>query len=369
MKEENLIISLFIPSFGGGGAERVVVNLANEFVRRGYHIHIVVLDENGPLLKEVSEKCQIINLSTKKVSKSFKSINKYIIKAKPDVLIANLSHLSIMILLASFFVRAKTKYFVVEHNTPSKTSLASNKLSAKLLPFLMYLTYWRADRVIAVSKGVKNDLVKTIPYLRRKVEVIYNPIFSNEIMVRKNEPIDDSWFLSQKAPTIISVGRLTLQKDFVTLLKAFTIVKKEMCAKLVILGEGEERENLEKLAKDLEVLDDVYMPGFVSNPYKYMGKANVFVLSSIYEGFANVLVEALACGIPVVSTDCESGPREILDNGKYGKLVPVGDAEKMAEAIIETLNSDYDPLTGIERAKQFSINDAVNHYMDIIENV
>jgi len=111
------------------------------------------------------------------------------------------------------------------------------------------LTYWRADRVIAVSKGVKNDLVKTIPYLRRKVEVIYNPIFSNEIMVRKNEPIDDSWFLSQKAPTIISVGRLTLQKDFVTLLKAFTIVKKEMCAKLVILGEGEERENLENLLK------------------------------------------------------------------------------------------------------------------------
>jgi glycosyltransferase involved in cell wall biosynthesis len=183
------------------------------------------------------------------------------------------------------------------------------------------------------------------------------------------QPVSHPWFEQNRLPVILAVGRLTKAKDYPTLFRAFSLVRQVRPAKLLILGEGEERSNLERLAIELGIQNDVSMPGFVDNPFAFMAKASVFVLSSAWEGFGNVLVEALACGCPVVATDCRSGPREILDNGRYGRLVPVGDHEALAKAILETLdNPDFpaDRQTRLQRAMEFSIDAAVDKYLKVL---
>ncbi|NLO89188.1 MAG: glycosyltransferase, partial [Clostridia bacterium] len=187
--------------------------------------------------------------------------------------------------------------------------------------------------VVAVSQGVADDLVKTTGLMRELIKVIYNPIVTPELLEKAKESIGHPWFKPGQPPVILSAGRLTAAKDFPTLIHAFARVRAERLARLMILGEGEERPNLESLVRELGLESDVSMPEFVENPYAYMARAAVFVLSSAWEGFGNVLVEAMAVGTPVVSTDCPSGPAEILEGGKWGKLVPVGDVEKLAKAL------------------------------------
>jgi glycosyltransferase involved in cell wall biosynthesis len=360
-------ISIFAPSLDGGGVERVVLNLANGFVEKGIKTDLILLKATGPYLKEVSELCKIIDLKSSRASTSLFKLVRYLRHNKPVTLVSNMTHLNLLSIIAIFLANSHTKLIIVEHNNLSKILKNSKGVHVRFILILMFMLYPKVNRIVAVSRGVAEDLVRRFKFLKDKVIVIYNPINISEISELKKEPVDHKWFKDKTIPLIISVGRLSSQKDYPILFKAFSIVRNRLKAHLVILGEGEDRSSLEKLARELGIYDDVWMPGFVTNPYKYIGRASLFVLSSRYEGFGNVVVEALACGIPIVCTDCESGPKEILDGGFYGKLVAVGDVAGMACAIIETLQN---PLSGeflISRADQFDLNLAIEGYLEVVK--
>src|ERR1700676_133737 len=192
----------------------------------------------------------------------------------------------------------------------------------------------RADAVVEVSKGVADDLVEHAPKCRAHMKVIYNPIISSNMFKLANQPVEHAWFQPGEPPVILGAGRLAEQKDFATLIRAFARVRQQRPARLLILGEGEERQRLEALADELGIRQDVSLPGYEENPYKFMSKAALFVLSSAWEGFGNVVVEALAAGARVLATDCRDGPREIVEAVGQGRLVQVGDSAAMAREML-----------------------------------
>lgn len=366
MNNKEILISFFLPSLEGGGAEKATVYLINGFIERGFKVDLLLSKATGPYIEMVNEKCKIIDFNSKRVVFSLGKLINYLKVNKPFALISVLSHANVISSFAKMFYNTETKIVLTERINLTSSKVNLKNLRSKLLPFFMFLTYWKANKIVAVSKGVAEDLEKRIRYLKHKVEYIYNPVIVPEILKLSKESIDHPWFNNKEIPVILSVGRLTQQKDYPVLLKAFSIVRKKLDSHLVILGEGEERGDLIKLAKDLGIYDDVWMPGFVDNPYKYMGRSSILVSSSQSEGFPNALIEAMACGTAVVATDCPSGPVEILDNGKYGKLVPVGDFMGMANAIIETLKYPLSKEVLISRANQFNLDKAVSRYLEVI---
>jgi glycosyltransferase involved in cell wall biosynthesis len=224
--------------------------------------------------------------------------------------------------------------------------------------------YVWADGIVAVSEGVAEHLSHTSGLPRDRITVIYNPVVSPQLTDKARQALEDPWFARNQPPVILSVGRLTMAKDYPTLLRAFVLLRKRREARLLILGSGETRAELEQLVRSLGIEQHVRMAGFVANPYAYMARAAVFVLSSAWEGLPGALIEAMACGCPVVSTDCRSGPAEILDHGRFGRLVPVGDAAKMAGAIALALDEGRGVATrdARERAMDFRVERATSAY-------
>jgi glycosyltransferase involved in cell wall biosynthesis len=232
-----------------------------------------------------------------------------------------------------------------------------------LLPLWARFFYRWADAVVAVSQGVADELVHYVRIPAEKVRVIYNPIVTPELFRKAEEPLEHPWFREGEPPVILGVGRLTKQKDFPTLIRAFALVRQQRPARLMILGEGEERPQLEALVKELGIAEDVSLPGFVQNPYPYMKKAAVFVLSSRWEGLPTVLIEAAALDVPVISTNCPSGPAEIL--AMYSdQLVDVGDKDGMARAILKTLQSRRVERVNVE---PYTLNHALSYYLKLLE--
>jgi glycosyltransferase involved in cell wall biosynthesis len=223
-----------------------------------------------------------------------------------------------------------------------------------------------ADEIVAVSQGVADDLLELTDLPPSKVRVLPNPVVTPELVQRAAEPLDDPWFTAGAAPVVLGAGRLDQQKDFPTLIRAFAAVRSRRPARLVILGEGPERGQLESLVEELGITADVRLPGFVSNPFSYMARAAVFVLSSAWEGMPGVLIQAMACGAPVVATDCESGPREALAGGKYGRLVPVGDHLALADAIAGTLDA-LRPSLPPEALEPYTREGAADRYLRLLQ--
>jgi glycosyltransferase involved in cell wall biosynthesis len=220
--------------------------------------------------------------------------------------------------------------------------------------------------VIAVSQGVAEDLARVLAPPRPPIVAIANPLPIAEIEEKARAPLAHPWLEPGAPPLLLAVGKLKLQKDYPTLLRAFARVRARRPARLLILGEGEQRRPLERLARELGVAQDVALPGFAENPWAWMARASLLALSSAWEGFSNVVAEALACGCPVVSTDCPSGPAEVLDHGAYGMLVPVGDDRALAEALLETLEKPRDPERLRARASTFSVDTAVDRYLEVL---
>lgn len=336
--------AFYLPSLAGGGAERVMLTLAGGMAARGFDVDLVLAKAVGPYLRDISPQVRMVDLGATRVLTSLPGLVRYMREYQPRALISTLSHANIIALLAKTVSGVPVKLVVRQANIMaskgnSPVNSVLSKLAVRMEKTLVSWFYPRADMVVAPSNGVKNDLIVNAGIENDRIRVIHNPIIEAELYEKANDPLDESLIEDSSIPLVLAVGRLTPQKDFSTLIRAFARVRQQCPAKLLILGEGECRRELEALVTRFGLDAAVSMPGFDNNPFKYMAHAAVFVLSSSFEGLPNVLLQALALGVPVVSTDCESGPNEILDNGKYGKLVPVADEVAMSKAILDSIRN------------------------------
>ena len=277
-----------------------------------------------------------------------------------------MTHVNLATIAAAKAAGFKGRLMVVEHNTMSQKIGQARRPAAKLAYRLAPLGYRFADVVACVSQGMADDLQALTHLPAGKIRTLYNPVVDEGLPARAAAPLDHPWFAPGEPPVLLGIGRLHPQKDFATLLRAFASVRALRAARLLILGEGEERTALEALASELGIAADVALPGFAANPFAYLSRAGAFVLSSRWEGLPTVVIEALACGAPVVSTDCPSGPDEILQGGRLGALTPVGDADALARAMLETLAAPPDPAAGRARAQDFAVAPAAQAYLDAL---
>ncbi|MDH4079717.1 MAG: glycosyltransferase [Nitrospira sp.] len=356
-------VALYLPSLVGGGAERVMMLLANGFAERGYMVDLVLAKAEGPYLKQVDTFARIVDLKSRHVILSLPGLVSYLRRERPTALLSALNHANVIACLARRLARVPTRLVISEHTTLSVSRPQNAR--GHLVPWVMRWMYPWADAVVAISQGVADDLARTIGISAEWVKVIYNPVVNDELLAKAQEPIDHSWFRNDAPPVVLGVGRLTEAKDFPILIRAFARVRAQRQARLMILGEGGLRPQLEALVRQLGLKDDVALPGFVANAFAYMAHAAVFVFSSRWEGFGNVLVEAMACGTPVVSTDCPSGPREILEDGRWGRLVPVGDVDGLAGAMAATLEETEYPDVAA-RAGEFNVDRAMDGYLNLM---
>jgi glycosyltransferase involved in cell wall biosynthesis len=360
-------VAIFLADLEGGGAERVMSNLASGLVAQGIAVEFVLVYKTGAYLEQISNQFKIVDLGVTRLISSISALANYLKKEQPSILLSALEDTNIIAICAAKIARVSTKVIVTVHNNLSQESLNATNLKRKYVPYLIRWFYPFCDRVIAVSQGVGEDLIK-FGIKPQQITVIYNPIFNPNISKQGAENIDFLWLNQSEVPVILGVGRLEAQKDFATLIEAFALVKAQIPARLLILGEGSQREQLIMLAQSLQLSDrDFALPGFVSNPFAYMKRASLLVMSSTWEGFGNVIVEAMGLGTPVVSTDCPSGPAEILDGGKYGQLVAVKDPQAMAQAIISTLQNPLAADILQQRAREFSLEKSLTEYRKILK--
>lgn len=339
-------LALFMPSLRGGGVERVMLTLASGFAEKGFLVDLVLVRAEGPYLKQVPQDVTIVNLNCSGAVASLPKLIRYLSKEKPYALLAAMDHINIVALLAKMLARTETKIIVSIHSTISQATKNAQNIKALVIPIIASSLYRKADSVVAVSQGVAQDFSRMTHFPLHKISVIYNPVVSNLLFELASEQVFHPWIEDKTIPVILAVGRLTRAKDYGTLIKAFVKTRETLKAKLLILGEGEERTKLENLVASLDAEDDISLAGFSANPYPYMVNTELFVLSSQWEGLPTVLVEALALGANIVSTDCESGPREILVNGEFGRLVPPGEVEALSKTIITAINNPKKPAEG-----------------------
>jgi glycosyltransferase involved in cell wall biosynthesis len=360
-------IAFFLPSLRSGGAERVMMNLAQGITERGLPVDVVLAAATGDLLDQLPPAIRLVDLRAGRVLPSLGPLIGYLRRERPRILISSMDHANLVALWAARLARRATPVVVTVHTTVSQEIPLRGRLVARLVAYLAGTFYPWAAGVVAVSQGVADDFARTSGLPRDRVRVVYNPVITPNVVALARKAPDHPWFGAGQPPIILGVGRLTPAKDFPTLIRAFAQVRRRRTGRLIILGEGEDRSALEALAKDLGVADDVALPGFRDDAPTYMAGSALFVLSSAWEGLPTVLIEALAAGARVVSTDCRSGPREILQEGRLGTLVPVGDAAALAEAIIDALDrpARTPPLDALT---PFTRDAAVDHYLHLVEN-
>jgi glycosyltransferase involved in cell wall biosynthesis len=355
-------IALFLPSLDGGGAERVFVQLANEFAALGLRVQLVLAAARGPYLDEVSAGVRLVDLDARGVLRSLPKLVRYLRSERPPVILSALDHSNVVAILACFLAGSRTRCVISMRSVPSAVYREETSARKWILPMAMRGSYRRAHRIIANSQVAASDLIENFRVQAEKVSVIYNPLDLESIERLSRERIENRWLSLNSAPLILGVGSLAVLKDFPTLIRAFSVVRSERECRLAILGEGPDRRDLEGLVAELGLQKDVYLPGFVNNPFAWMRAAEVVVGSSLTEGCPNALMQALACGAAVVSTDCVGGCSEILEGGRWGRLVPIKDAQAMAAAILATMNG-----TGVvdtrRRAGDFAIGGIARSYL------
>lgn len=358
-------IALFHPALSFGGVERVMLNLARGFLARGVAVDYVVANGAGELRQQVPEGVRFFDLHSPHVSTSLRGLVRYLRKERPPVLLGASDHANTIAIWARRIAGVPTRIVISQHAVFSHALRFAFGLRGRLAVIAARHTYPYADGYIAVSQAVADDLARSIPLPRAAIDVIYNPVVTPELLQQVRQPVDHPWFRPGEPPVVISAGRLYQQKDFATLIRAFDLVRKERQTRLIILGDGPERENLEKLRDELGLRDFVVLPGFVADAPAWFAKAAVFALSSLWESFSIVLVEAMATGVPLVSTDCPVGPAELLDGGRYGRLVPLRDVERMAAALHAAMNAPRIPVPAAA-LDRFRLDAIVEHYREVL---
>jgi glycosyltransferase involved in cell wall biosynthesis len=376
MSDPTAHVALYLPSLASGGAERVAVQLAAGLLQAGLKVDLVLVRATGEYLSLVPPGVHVIDLQAKDAYRSAPALLRYLKREQPDGLISALDLTNLVALLVRRTARLRTRVVIQVHSTVSIQKRSA--LKKKLEKLLLARIYPWADCIVTVSRAAAQDLTGYTGIPLEKMRTIYNPIIGPDLPEKAHEAPGHPWFTRDGPPVILGVGRLAEVKDFPTLLRAFALLRQAShlqpagrqlpspVPRLVILGEGEERPRLEQMVDAMGLGADVALPGFAANPFAYMSKADVFVLSSRLEGLPSALIEALACGCPVVSTDCPSGPAEILDGGKYGHLVSVGDAQAISEAIIQVLQGNR-RLPPQEWLRQFELAPVVDQYLEALK--
>jgi glycosyltransferase involved in cell wall biosynthesis len=333
-------VALFLPSLAGGGAERVMVNIAAGFAERGLQTDLVLASATGPHLTAVPPTVRVIDLKSDRVLRSFGPLSTYLRRERPTALLAALHHANLVAMSAAHLPGTRTRTVISIHCHLSKELEVDRGVRNRAIHRLLrHVDRW-ADGIVAVSDGVADDFARTTGIARSRIDVIYNPVITPGLLTAALAAPPHLWFEDAGRPIILGVGRLTRQKNFPALVDAFALVKRDHeAARLVILGEGPERAAIEARVHHHALQESIALPGYVDNPYACMARAAVLALSSDWEGLPTVLIESLAVGTPVVATDCPSGPREILQNGVLGSLVPPGDVRALASALSRALGA------------------------------
>jgi glycosyltransferase involved in cell wall biosynthesis len=394
-------VAFVMGNLNGGGVQRMTILLAEGLAARGARVDLVVCDTRGELSEQIPPALRMVALARsnplaarlavlradpqgiaaflrplttiKYASPTLHylpSLARYLRTARPDSLFSATTYLNIEAVLARRLAGAPTRLVLSDRShfssgKPRKAWRQRNLVAA------MRRSYLQADAITAVSNGVADDIAKSLDIAREAITTLYNPTITPDFAAKASQPIEHPWFVDGAPPVLLAVGRTTFQKDFSTLLRAFARVRADRPARLAIIGESNPKQTarLRGLAAELGVQDDFELLGYRANPLPYMARAAVFVLSSRYEGFPNVLLEAMACGTPVVSTECPSGPSEILDGGAYGALVPVADDAALAEAITATLDNPPERTHLEGRAAMFDYQTAIARYADVLLGV
>jgi glycosyltransferase involved in cell wall biosynthesis len=398
-------LAFFLENLEGGGVQKVTLRIALELAARGHRVEVLVCHPHGPLLAELPRHLRLVRLERTHFLSArifavradprglpvllrpmllarhpsstlpyLPTLTRYLRVSRPDALFAATPYMNVEAYLARRLAGVSCRLLLSEHNDLSNAHPLSTGTRGRHLPALCRRAYLQADSVVAVSRGLANELARRTGIPCERIRTVYNPVVTRELAAKAREPLDHPWFQAGSPPVILAAGRPGRGKDFPTLIRAFARLRQERPARLVILGEGKTKKGkadkrkleLAALAAQLGIGDDVALPGYVHNPFPFMTHAAVFVVSSAYEGFCNVLVEAMACGCPVVSTNCPSGPAEILDNGRYGPLVPMRDDAALAGAIADLLDSPTDPAMLRARANAFTADRAMDQYEEML---
>ena len=362
---EPLAISMFLPSLEGGGAERVFVNLAGAFAARGHRIELLLLHARGPHLSScATDGIEIHELGSDPL-RLLTRLHSHWQHGRPDVILSGLNAPNLAALLVRPWVRPAPRLVLTQHAHFSSDTTRSATTRKRAVEFASRHLFRFADHVVCVSQGVADDLIDNFRLSSERVSTIPNAFDLRAIRSLARAQVEHPWLA--RRDYLVSMGRLTQQKDFPTLLGAFAQLRRTHSEiGLAILGEGPDRDELEALVRRLDLQGHVRFEGYQTNPYPLMAGAKAFVLSSAWEGFGNVLVEALSLGKPCVATDCPSGPAEILGNGRWGRLVPVGDAKALGAALADVLDAPGPPEELQRRADDFSVDQLAERYLQVL---
>ncbi len=344
-----------------------MLSLAKGFHEHGLEVHIVVGHLGGPLLTEVHPEVRLFSLDSRRISTGLIRLAKYLREERPTVMISGPEHVTITALAARSLTRSATRVIATIHSSVAQRTANTSGIRVKMLPVLARLLFHGCEAIVAVSTGAAEDFAKSTGLPAEQIKVIYNPVMVDEIRRAAGERPDHEWFESVGPPVVLAAGRLTRAKDYPTLIRAFATLRQSRSARLIILGEGDDRPSLERMVRSLGIEADTAMPGFTSNPYAFMANSTVFVSSSRWEGLSVVLAEAMVCGVPIVATDCQNGPGEILAGGRYGRLVPVEDHKALAEAMREALDMTEPVSYPAEAIDRFLLDTIVKQYLKVID--
>lgn len=372
-------ILFYIGALEAGGAERVLIDLLTHLNRDKYNLSLAVNRQEGFFFDKIPAHVKLINRA--KTPQAFFGLKerifglpKIIKEQQADLVIAIMPSAGRSLLRRRLFVNSRVKMMVRIGQNPTKKLQENTSWFWNRVEFLEIKYFFpKADAILAISEGVKENLLNQFLFKSNNVKVIYNPIDRNKITLKKQEPVSLPFSFSDNHSMIAAVGRLVSQKGYDDMLRVFREVRKEIPAKLLILGKGPLESHLRLTARKLGIENDVYMAGFVENPWAYLNNADIYLSTSLYEGFHLSIVEAMACGVVPVATDCNYGPREIITDGEDGRLAPVGDTKAITEAVVDLLKNSQKrqkmAQSALLRAKDFDLTVIIKQYEDLFDTV